>query len=41
MKGWERIMTKDELIKILDTLTEAQIEYLFHLTQMLFCQAAE
>lgn len=33
-------MTKDELIKMLDNLTEAQIEYLCHLTTILFCQTA-
>lgn len=34
-------MTKEELIKTLDTLTEAQIEYLCHLTTILFCQTAD
>ena len=32
--------TKDELIKLIETLTESQIEYLFHLTQLLFGQSA-
>ena len=41
VKGVGNRMTKDELIKILDTLTDAQIEYLFHLSQILFCQTAD
>jgi len=29
-------MTKDELINLLDNLTEGQLEYLLHLAKLLF-----
>ena len=32
-------MNKEELIKIIETLTESQVEYLYHLTQLLFGQS--
>lgn len=31
-------MNKEELIRIIETLTESQVEYLYHLTQSLFGQ---
>lgn len=34
-------MTKEELIKIIENLSDAQIEYLLHLSKMLFCQTSE
>ena len=34
-------MTKDELKALIDTLTDAQVEYLCHLTEILFCQTAQ
>lgn len=32
---------KDDLVQMLDTLTESQIEYLYHLVFMLFSQPAD
>lgn len=34
-------MTKEELIKIIETLSDAQIEYLIHLSKILFCQTPD
>jgi hypothetical protein len=32
---------KQKLIKLLDGLTESQIEYIYYLTKRLFCHAAD
>ena len=31
---------KEELIRIIETLTDSQVEYLYHLTELLFCQSS-
>ena len=33
-------MNKEELIRIIGTLTDSQVEYLYHLTQLLFGQSS-
>lgn len=33
--------TKQQLIKLLDKLTEKQIEYIFHLVKNLFCHTSD
>lgn len=33
-------MKKEELIKIIETLTDNQVEYLYHLIELLFCQSS-
>ena len=32
---------KSNLIKLLDSLTESQIEYIYHLVKRLFCHTAD
>ena len=34
-------MTKESLIKLLDKLSESQIEYLYELAKLLFCKSSQ
>lgn len=34
-------ITKQQLIKLLDKLTEKQIEYIYHLIKNLFCHTSD
>jgi fatty acid/phospholipid biosynthesis enzyme len=34
-------MTKDDLVQMIETLTESQVEYLCHLVTILFSQPAD